>query len=55
MSTAESTRNILFEQREPMGTLEPKHGGCMVEFDGRDICLPYKGVLLNVDCGCGYC
>jgi hypothetical protein len=53
MSTAESTRDMLFGPRASIGTTELEHGGCMVELAGRELCLPPKGGLLNDDCG--YC
>jgi hypothetical protein len=53
MSTAESTRGILFELRVSMGTLELGYGSCMVVSNGSDTCLPLECGLLNM--ACGYC
>ena len=53
MSTAESIRDMLPELRASMGIVEAGYGGCKVESDGRDMCLPLEGGLLNKDGG--YC
>ena len=53
MSTAESIRDMLPELWASMGMVEMGYGGCWVESDGRDMCLPPESGLLNNDGG--YC
>ena len=55
MSAAESMRDMLFVLMAMafVGVLELENGGCIIESDGRDICLPTTGELLNI--ACGYC
>ena len=53
MSTAESMREMLLVLRAFIGARELGYGGCIIESDGSDMCLPPMNGLLNDDCG--YC